>query len=120
MLRKSLLKEIKLPTSKFDKSIKFEKWIDDGKDIGGRVDFMILNENEEIEEIVDFKSGNIFEFKGKKKVIKMAYILQLALYAHIVKSKQLFYPKCYIQDIKGNKYEVEVIEEFVCKYIKEF
>ena len=113
LLKKSILKEIQLPKKKIISNGKFEKWIDDGKDIGGKVDYIIINEKDEIIEIVDFKTGNIFEFTEKKKAIKMAYIQQLVLYAYIIKEKQKFYPKCFIQDIKGNKYEVEITEEFV-------
>lgn len=35
------------------------------------------------------------------------------MYAYIIKEKQNFYPKCFIQNIKGNKFEVEIKEEFV-------
>lgn len=118
LLKQLLLKNVKLPSRLTHKNIKFEQWVEDGNDIGGKVDYMILNEKDEIVEIVDFKTGNIFEFVEKKKVLKIAYIQQLVLYAYVIKSKQLFYPKCFIQDIKGNKHEVEIIEEFVSEIYK--
>lgn len=113
LLKESLFKKFQLPSNAIHKHIKFEQWMDDGKDIGGKVDYLVYNDQNEIVEIIDFKTGTIFEFKEKKKAIKMAYIQQLILYAYIVKGKQMFYPKCFIQDIKGNKYEVEIIQELV-------
>lgn len=118
ILKQSLLRQIIPHKTKHKSNIKFEQWIEDGMDIGGKVDCMIVNDNNQIIEIVDFKTGNIFEFVEKKKFIKMAYIQQLVLYAYIIKNEQMFYPKCYIQDIKGNKYEVEIIEEFVNEIYK--
>jgi hypothetical protein len=118
LLKKSLLKKFELPANAIHKNIKFEQWIDDGNDIGGKVDHMIFNDQNEIVEIVDFKTGNIFEFKEKRKAIKMAYIQQLILYAYVIKKKQIFYPKCFIHDIKGNKYKVEIKEEFVSEIYK--
>ena len=108
LLKKSLLKKFQLPENTTPKNIKFEQWIDDGKDIGGKVDHMVFNENDEIIEIVDFKTGNIFEIVEKKKVLKLAYSQQLALYAYIINERQKFYPSCFIQDINGNKYPVEI------------
>ena len=118
LLKKSLLREISRPKINHLSRSKFEQWIDDSKDIGGKVDYMILNENDEIVEIVDFKTGNIFEFTGTNKSIKMAYIYQLLLYAYIINEKQMFYPRCFIQDIKGNKYEVEISEEAINEIYK--
>lgn len=119
LLKKSLLKKIQLPANVIPKSIKFEYWIDDGKDIGGKVDHMVFNEKNEILEIIDFKTGSIFEFVGKKRAIKKSYTQQLLLYAFLIKRKQSFYPKCFIQDLKGHKHNVEVNEEIATDFHKE-
>jgi hypothetical protein len=110
LLKKSLFKKIQLPANAIHKNIKFEQWIDDGKDVGGKVDKMVLNEQNEIVEIIDFKTGNIFELVNKKRVVKTSYVEQLLLYAYMINIQQNFYPKCYIQDLKGNKHHVEINE----------
>lgn len=114
LLKKSLLKETKQQKSGVTVNILREQWKDDSKDIGGKIDYMVLNEKDEVIEIGDTKTGRIFEFIGKKKVIKESYKKQILLYAYIIKSKQNFYPKCFINDISGNKNEL-VIDENVIK-----
>jgi hypothetical protein len=110
LLKKSLLKESKQNKSGSTFTIRREQWRDDGKDIGGKIDYMVLNEKNEIIEIGDTKTGKIFEFVGKKKVLKEAYIKQLQLYAYIIKCNQDFYPTCFIKDVSGNKYELDIDE----------
>ena len=117
-VKKILLKKLLLKASKQQKSgstvnILREQWKDDSKDIGGKIDYMVLNEKDEVIEIGDTKTGKIFEFVDKKKVIKESFIKQLLLYAYIIKSKQNFYPKCFIMDIAGNKYELEIDENVI-------
>lgn len=112
LLQLSLFKEGK-SDSKKNYNILTEEWVDDGQDIGGNIDRMILNEKGEIAKIVDIKTGNIFEVVDKKKVVRMAYIKQLILYAYIIKKQQNFYPTCFIEDIKGNTYEIEINDEIV-------
>ena len=118
LLKKSLLKKVQLPANTIPKNIKFEKWIDDGNDVGGKVDQMVFNEKNEIVEIIDFKTGNIFELVDKKRVLKTSYVQQLLLYAYIINIKQGFYPKCFIQDIKGDKHHVEIKEEIATDIYK--
>jgi hypothetical protein len=111
-LKKSLL-DSKKPKSRSSFNVLREEWRDDGRDIGGKIDYLILNEKKEVIEIGDTKTGTIFELIEKKKVIKEAYIKQIQLYAYIIKTKQDFYPKCFIKDIKGNKYAVEINDNIV-------
>jgi len=118
LLKKSLLKKNQLSANIIHKNIKFEKWIDDGKDVGGKVDQMVFNEQNEIIEIIDIKTGNIFELVDKRRVIKASYIQQLLLYAYMINIKQSFYPKCFIQDIKGYKHHVEINEEIATDIYK--
>jgi hypothetical protein len=113
LLKKIIFKEIKPVKSKYSTKSKFEQWIDDGDNVGGKIDLMIYNGKDEIVEIVDFKTGNIFELFERRKVLKRAYIQQQSLYAYLVKIKQNYYPKCYVQNITGNKFEVEIIEDSV-------
>lgn len=117
-LKKSLLKESKSHKSESKVNILREEWRDDGKDIGGQIDYLVSNEKNEIIEIADTKTGKIFEFLNRKKVIKENYIKQLILYAHIINSKQGFYPKCYIKDIEGNMYPLEINENVIKKEIE--
>lgn len=117
LLQLSLFKESKWDWKNNYKSLT-EEWVDDGQDIGGNIDRMILNKKGEIIKIVDIKTGNIFEIVNKKKVIKMAYIQQLVLYAYIINKQQNFYPACFIEDIKGNTYEIEINDEIVYETYK--
>ena len=45
-----------------------EQWRDDGKNIGGKIDYMVLNENNVVIEIADTKTGKIFEYINKKLI----------------------------------------------------
>lgn len=118
LLKNALLKEARTSKKKTSNNYLFEQWIDDENDLGGRVDILIINEKGETLEIIDLKTGNFFEYNGGIKTIKKTYIQQLLLYAYIIGKKQNFYPKCYIQDIKGNKFEVRVSNELVSEVYK--
>lgn len=89
-------------------NFKSEQWLDDGKILGGKLDEIQINNDGNIIEIIDYKTGGIFEFIDKKKVVKQSYQFQLILYAMIVKQKQGFFPKCFIKDLNGNKFEIKV------------
>lgn len=118
LLKKSLLKKNQFPSNVMHKNIKFEQWIDDGRDVGGRVDQIVFNEQNDIVEIIDIKTGNIFELVDKKRELKTAYVQQLLIYAYIINIKQGFYPKCFIQEIKGYKHHVEIKEEIAIDIYK--
>lgn len=105
-LRENLLKGQVSPYA-VRSNIVFEKWLDDGLDIGGKIDFVRYNDNDEISEIIDFKTGNIFEVAKKDRNIKMSYIYQISLYAYLVKSKQNLMPTGYVQNNKGEKFEIK-------------
>jgi hypothetical protein len=113
LLKKSILKETKPQRSNLNQRVIREEWRDDKKNIGGKIDYMVLNENDEVIEIADIKTGKIFEFKNKEKVIKQSYKKQIQLYAYIIRTKQDNYPKCFIKDIVGNKYPVQINEETI-------
>lgn len=113
LLKKAILKDYKHQKSGSAVNILREQWRDDRKDIGGKIDYMVLNDKNDVIEIGDIKTGKIFEFNGKKKVIKVSYVKQLLLYAYIIKSKQDFYPKCFIKNIGGNKHELEIDENVI-------
>jgi CRISPR/Cas system-associated exonuclease Cas4 (RecB family) len=99
-------------------NVKSEQWLDDGKILGGKLDEILINNIGDIIEIIDYKTGGIFEFVDKKKVIKQSYQFQLILYAMIVKQKQNSYPKCFIKDLNGNKFEIKFNEELAAKTYK--
>jgi len=111
LVKAALLKKRISPVIAIEHKFKFEQWIDDGKLIGGKVDYMVFNSKNEIVEIIDFKTGNIYEIIDKKRVIKIQYIQQIHLYAYLINIKQGFYPKCFIQDMKGYKHIIEIKEE---------
>ena len=111
LVKGALLKKRISPIITFEHKFKFEQWIDDGQLIGGKVDCMVFNSKNEIVEIIDFKTGNIYEIIDKKRVVKIQYIQQILLYAYLINIKQGFYPKCFIQDMKGYKHIIEIKEE---------
>lgn len=85
-----------------------EKWIDDKFDIGGKIDYVRFNDNNEIEDVIDYKTGNIFEIVEKEKIIKPVYYCQLALYGYLVLQNQSLNPNYYLQDSNGEKHKVEI------------
>lgn len=103
--------------SYFANKASFEKWLDDGSDIGGKIDFVRYNEKKEIVEIVDFKTGSVFEVNKRKKKIKNSFRSQLALYAYLVLVNQSFTPKCFVQNNRGEKFEIKVCLEEI-KFIR--
>jgi len=92
-------------------SIAFEKWIDDKVNVGGYVDLIVFDKQEKIIEIIDFKTGNIFENINKRQQIKESYFSQLALYLKVISLSQPFLPKAYIQDITGKKHLLKIDED---------
>jgi hypothetical protein len=96
-----------------DKIEKHEKWISDEKYVGGIADYLRYDSEGNIEEIVDFKTGGIYDIIEKKLKIKEEYQQQLSLYAKLVFIKQNFIPKTYIQDIKGIKHNIELSEDYI-------
>lgn len=108
LLRNNLLGQlISQPLPIKQTKIEYEKWIDDGSDIGGKVDCVIYNKDAKIITIIDFKSGKIHSLKNKGKKVKEEYIYQLILYSHIISKKQNFYPSCLLQNIKGEFIKIE-------------
>lgn len=85
-----------------------EKWIDDNLDIGGKIDYVRFNDNNEIEDVIDFKTGKIFEIVEKEKTIKPVYYCQLALYGYLVLQNQSLNPNYFLQESNGEKYKVEI------------
>lgn len=118
LVKGALLKKRITPVDTIGHKFKFEQWIDDGELIGGKVDYMAFNSQNEIVEIKDFKTGNIYEIIDKKRVIKIQYIQQILLYAYLINIKQGFYPKCFIQDMKGHKHIIEIKEEIAIDILK--
>jgi len=112
LLKDSLLtyKKAKLTTSR----IKNEVWIEDkGKIVAGKVDMLIYDKEGNVTEIIDYKTGKIFEKKEGKLVIKEVYKTQLALYSKIIIDKQDINPLLSIITLKGQKYNIENTNDFI-------
>ena len=88
---------------------KKEVWIEDKeKIIAGKADMLIYDKNGNVTEVIDFKTGNIFEKKNGNKDIKNAYKLQLALYSKVIMDKQGTTPALSIIDMNGKKFSLEL------------
>lgn len=82
----------------------YEKWINSDT-IGGKIDFLVI-ENSEIKQIVDFKTGNIYESIKNKPQLKEVYRQQLALYCAVIIERQEFIPELFIETMDGNRVNV--------------
>jgi hypothetical protein len=102
-------KEIVQPTSHI--KFEYEKWISNDS-IGGRIDY-VISENDEIKQIVDFKTGNIFDINGNKIQLKEIYKQQLALYCAAILEKQEFIPEAIIETLDGKRVKVCLEKEYI-------
>ena len=89
----------------------YEQWINNEL-IGGKID-LLIKENDEIKQIIDFKTGNIFEKVSKKMQLKEVYKQQLALYCAVIIEKQDFFPELLIETMDGRRVRVEVAREYI-------
>lgn len=89
----------------------FEKWINN-KYLGGYVD-LIVKIGDKVKQIVDFKSGNIFEIVDNKKKIKEIYKQQLALYCAVIIENQKELPELYLEAINGKRYPIDIDFDYV-------
>lgn len=91
----------------------YEYWINSDV-IGGRID-LLIKKNDTVTQIVDFKTGKIFEKHGNTIKLKEIYKQQMALYSSVILEKQDFLPELYLEQMDGKRVPVEVD----LKYIKE-
>lgn len=96
-----------------DNSVFFEKWINN-KYLGGHVD-LIINNGGKVKQIVDFKTGNIFEIINNKKIIKEIYKQQLSLYCAIIIENQTELPELFLEAINGKRYLIDIDIDYVEK-----
>lgn len=89
----------------------YEKWINNDI-VGGKID-LIVKENNKIEQIIDFKTGNIYEKTGKKFQLKEVYKQQLALYCAVILERQDFMPDLYIETMNGKRVKIKVDIEYI-------
>ncbi len=112
LLYKNLLnKEYSTEITKTDVKLLYEKWINN-EHIGGYVDLLIM-QNDKVKEIIDFKTGNIFDIKNKKKEIKTVYKYQLALYCAVVIENQTYIPDLFIETLNGKRYQIEIDQSYI-------
>lgn len=114
-VKKAYLKENILTERKQAISSKkgiYEKWINDDV-VGGMVDLTILRGDGNIDAIIDFKTGHIFEKKDGKRQIKEVYGLQMALYAAVIEKQQGFLPQLFIENMQGQRFSVTVSNAYI-------
>ena len=116
-VKKILLKKqlITMANTKIEHNKIFEEWVND-EVVGGYIDLQIKNKKGKVVKIIDFKTGKIFEKVGGKNQLKESHKMQLALYAHVIKKKQGFYPKLQLQDISGAPIKVELSKDDINQY----
>ncbi|MBK6699246.1 MAG: PD-(D/E)XK nuclease family protein [Saprospiraceae bacterium] len=82
------------------------------ENIGGKIDLLVL-ENEKIKQIVDFKTGDVFEKVKEKRQVKEIYKQQLALYCAVILEKQNFIPELFLETMNGRRIQIEVGKDFI-------
>ncbi|MDD4411797.1 MAG: PD-(D/E)XK nuclease family protein [Bacilli bacterium] len=92
-------------------SLLYEKWINNDH-IGGCVD-LLIKQNDEVREIIDFKTGNIFEIKNNKREIRTAYKYQLALYCAVISEHQNYTPDLFIETLDGVRHQIYVDQSYI-------
>jgi hypothetical protein len=113
LLCQSLIKKISIENSdsRNNYCYLFEEWVNNN-DIGGYVD-LIIKEGDKVTQIIDFKTGNIYEKKGNSLQVKEVYKQQLALYCAIIMERQDTLPNLYLELIDGKKIAVDVDLEYI-------
>jgi len=113
LLLKQLLKHSNR-TQQVSLKIKREKWIEDeNKIIAGKIDMLIYDNSGNIVEIVDYKTGNIYEKQNGKLIIKNAYKTQLALYAKAVINTQGTKPILSLINLSGKKVIIDYSDNYI-------
>lgn len=90
---------------------RYEQWISN-EIIGGKID-LLVSENDAITQIIDFKTGNIYEKIDNKMQVKEVYKQQLALYCAVILEKQDFIPELFIETLDGKRIKIKVAREFI-------
>lgn len=80
--------------------------------IKGEIDLLVL-QKEKIKQIVDFKTGNVFEKVKGIRQIKEIYKQQLALYCAVILEKQDFIPELFLETINGRRIQIDVEKDFI-------
>jgi hypothetical protein len=93
----------------------YEQWISNNV-IGGKIDLQII-QNGEVKQVVDFKTGNIYEKRDQIIEIKESYKQQLALYCAIILEKQNFIPELFIETIDGIRVKIEIDRAYINELI---
>jgi len=88
------------------KTVVYEEWINNHY-IGGYID-LVVRDGDIIKQIVDFKTGSIFEIVNNRKIIKEVYLQQLALYCAIISERQSVMPELYLETLNGHKHQINI------------
>lgn len=89
----------------------YEQWISN-EIIGGKID-LLVKENDIVKQIIDFKTGNIYQKVDKKIRLKEVYKQQLALYSAVIIEDQDFMPELLIETIDGKQIKIEAPREYI-------
>lgn len=82
------------------------------ENIEGKIDLLVL-EDGKIKQIIDFKTGDVFE-KGKgKNQVKEIYKQQLALYCAVILERQDCIPELFLETMNGKRIKIEVEIDFI-------
>lgn len=102
------------------KNAVYEEWISNHY-IGGYVD-LLIKDGDIITQIVDFKTGSIFEIVNNRKTIKEVYLQQLALYCAVISERQSVMPELYLETLNGHKHQInihiDVVKEIATRALK--
>lgn len=84
----------------------YEQWVNNDF-IGGKID-LLVKEDGIVRQIIDFKTGKIFEKEDKTIRLKEVYKQQLGLYLAVVLENQEFIPDVFIEKMDGDRVKVEI------------
>jgi hypothetical protein len=89
----------------------YEEWVNNDY-IGGEIDLQI-KENDLVKQIIDFKTGTIYEKYGNKLEIKELYRQQLALYCSVILEKQDIIPDLFLETIDGKRVKIDIGLDYI-------
>lgn len=112
LLKNNILNVVKSSNKRLNFNV--EKWVTDNNNIvGGYIDLQIKDNDNRVIEIIDFKTGNIYEKVNGKFQIKEAYKMQFALYAFILNEQQGFMPTLTLGTMNAKKVSLELDKEYI-------
>lgn len=80
--------------------------------ISGKID-LLIKENDNVMQLIDYKTGSIYENVDYKTQLKESFKQQLALYCSVILEKQDFIPDLIIETIDGKRKKIKVDKEYI-------